>query len=310
MNVGALLVPDLPGGCSFSVRQLVGLAARAEALGLSRLGVSDHLLHRVAPHDPVAVLGAVAGATSRIRLACAVLQLPLRHPLQVAQSFATLDHLSGGRVELGVGIGGEDPDEHRAVGQDPHRRGRRADEALGLLPALWSGSPVSFHGEHFTLDGVTMTLRPVQRPHPPLVVGGRSAPALERAARHAQRWDGIFLDPAQYARRAAELDERAAAHGRQVGKGVVVWTCVGSSPAGTRGLLAEVLPAFYGVPWERLGRHAVWGTPEQCAERLAALGEAGADDVLVIPVGAPEAQLEALAEVAGLLTPVVLEGAR
>lgn len=307
MSVGALLVPELPGDWAFGVGELVQLAVRAEDLGLARVGVSDHLLHRVAPHDPVAVLGAVAAATGRVRLESAVLQLPLRHPVQVAQSFATLDHLSAGRVELGVGVGGEDPAEYRAVGQDPHQRGRRADEALAVLPSLWSGSPVSFRGRHFTLDGVSLALRPVQRPHPPLVVGGRGPAALERAARYAQRWDGIFLDAAQYARRAAELDERAAAHGRTVDKGVVAWACVTSRPAWARALLADVLPAFYGVAWERLARHVVWGTAAQCAEGLAALQAAGADDVLLVPVGEPRAQLEGLAEIAGLLEPAVLE---
>ncbi|MGH9081868.1 MAG: LLM class flavin-dependent oxidoreductase [Acidimicrobiales bacterium] len=307
MSVGALLVPGLPGGPSFGAGDLVRLGVRAEALGLDRVGVSDHLLHRAGAHDPVAVLGALAAATERVRIESAVLQLPLRHPVQVAQSFTTLDHLSGGRVELGVGIGGEDPDEHRAVGLDPRRRAQRADEALSLLPALWSGEPVTFSGRQFALDAVTLAPRPVQRPHPPIVVGGRASAALDRAARLAQRWDGIFLDPTQYARRAAELDERAGWLGRTVGKGLVAWICTGASVTASAAMLADVLPSFYGVGWERLARFALWGPPARCAGRLAELREAGATDFLLIPVGEPDRQLEALAETAEQLGPAMVD---
>lgn len=309
MSVGALLVPELPGGRPFGVRELVELGVRAETLGLPRVGVSDHLLHRVGVHDPVAVLGALAVATERVRLECAVLQLPLRHPVQVAQSFATLDHLSRGRVELGVGVGGEDPSEYRAVGLDARARGGRADEALEVLAALWSGEPATFAGRHFALDGVALSVLPVQRPGPPVVVGGRGPAALRRAARFADRWDGIFLDPTGYARRVAELDERAGEEGRTVGKGLVAWCCAGPS-AVSRPSLAHVLPTFYGVGWERLSRYAVAGTAEQCADQLAGLRDAGAADLLLIPVGDPHQQLEAIAEIGTLLEPVALEAAK
>lgn len=308
MSVGALLVPELPGGRPFGVRELVDLARRAEALGVPRIGVSDHLLHRVGAHDPVAVLGALATATARVRLESAVVQLPLRHPVQVAQSFATLDHLSRGRVELGVGVGGEDPAELRAVGLDPHRRGSRADEALAVLCALWAGGPVTFAGRHFTLEAVALSVRPVQRPRPPIVVGGRGSAALARAARFGDRWDGIFLDAPGYARRVAELDERAGERGRTVGRGLVAWCCAGPS-AEARATLAEVLPAFYGVGWERLARYAVAGTPAECADQLAGLREAGAADILLIPVGEPHRQLEAVAEIGPMLEDVALETA-
>jgi len=291
-RLGVLFAPDPVSG--FDLPGLAARAARAEALGLHRVAVSDHLVYHVPTFDPIVCLSVMAAATTTVRLASQVLVLPLRHPVQVAQSFASLDVLSAGRIELGVGVGGEWPHEYAAVGIDPHTRGQRADEGLSVIKALWDGEPVSFSGRHFHLDGVRLGLRPVQPGHPPIVVGGRSEAALARAARCGDRWDGIFFDPVTYRRRAARLRQLADEAGRPVGTGLVVWGCIGSSRPEARNRIASTLERFYHLPFERFARSALWGTLEDCRARLEELAEAGASDVSVIPVGDLDEELEAL----------------
>ncbi|MGH9065217.1 MAG: LLM class flavin-dependent oxidoreductase [Acidimicrobiales bacterium] len=291
-----LFVPDPESG--FDLAGLARRAARAETLGLHRVAVSDHLVYHVPTFDPVVCLAVMATATERVRLASEVLVLPLRHPVQVAQSFASLDVLSGGRIELGVGVGGEWPREYAAVGLDPHTRGRRADESLEVVRALWDGGPVTYEGHHFSLDEVQLGLRPVQHGHPPIVVGGRSEAALLRATRLGDRWDGIFYDPAAYAKRAVRVRELAGAAGRDVGTGLVIWGCVGSREE-ARARMQATLERFYQLPFERFARSVLWGDLDDCRERLDELAAAGASDITVIPVGDPDEQLEALGELYG-----------
>jgi probable F420-dependent oxidoreductase len=303
VRVGVSLVPDPLDPLGMDLTCLPGLARRAEALGFDRVAVSDHLLFHVPTPEPLVCLAAMAEATTRVRLATAVLLLPLRHPLQVAQAVASVDQLSAGRVELGVGVGGEWPADYHALGVDPRRRGRRADEALAILRALWAGGPVDAPGPEFPLAGVLLPLLPKQRPGPPIVVGGRSEAALRRAARFGERWDGIFLSPPQFAARRARLEELASAEGRVVSSGLVAWAAVGE-PAAARQALAARLQAFYRLPFERFERSSLFGPPEALAEQLAAFVEAGATDLtLIVPASDPR-HLEALAPVVEALDPV------
>jgi len=300
-RLGALIVPEPSGGRPFELRRLASLAARAEDAGLARVAVEDHLIHHTPTFDPVACLGALAHATRAVRLATSMLLLPLRHPLQVAQSFSTLDHLSGGRIELGVGVGGEWPSDYEALGLDVHQRGQRANESLEVICRLWAGGPVSFSGRHFRLDAVELSARPLQRPRPPIVVGGRAEAALERAARFGDRWDGIFLDTAQFTRRRQRLAELADEHQRPgVGSGLVAWVSI-QEPARARGELERTVSGFYGLAWERLERFCFAGSADEVAARLAEYVDLGATDLTLIPAGDPDAQLAGLADVADAL---------
>ncbi|PYC70181.1 F420-dependent oxidoreductase [Streptomyces tateyamensis] len=156
-------------------------ALRAEQLGLHYLTADDHVLRTDgAGLDPLTLLAAVAGATSRIRLASSVLVLPYRHPLLLANQAATLDVLSGGRFTLGVGTGG-DPGEFAALGLDVHERGRRTDQCLAALR------------EHWAADGAS-AVRPRTEGGPPVWVGGRSDAALRRTLRFGAGWHGSGVD--------------------------------------------------------------------------------------------------------------------
>jgi alkanesulfonate monooxygenase SsuD/methylene tetrahydromethanopterin reductase-like flavin-dependent oxidoreductase (luciferase family) len=171
------------------------LSREAEDAGWDGVFVWDHLAYAAPVEniaDPWITLAAIACATSRVRIGPMVTPLPRRRPVQVAREVTTLDHLSGGRVVLGVGIGDNGADELSGTGDelDPKVRGRMLDEALTVLAAAWTGEPTSYRGEHYVLDGLTVRPVPVQRPHPPVWVAlrhGNPAP-LRRAARH----EGVF----------------------------------------------------------------------------------------------------------------------
>lgn len=176
-------------------RLVVRLATEAEEAGWDGIFLWDHLTYREpvqALADPWVALAAVAAGTSRLRLGPMVTPLPRRRPAVVARQTATLDLLSGGRLVLGVGIGGDRSREFSATGEqvDDRLRAAMLDEALQVVRAAWSGEPVQHSGEHYVVDGVRFLPRPVQRPGPPIWVAaryGNRAP-LRRAA----RFDGVF----------------------------------------------------------------------------------------------------------------------
>jgi len=175
-------------------RLLVDLAVAAEEAGWDGFFLWDHLLWddpqgHVA--DPTVVISAVAARTERIRIAIMVNSLARRRPAKVARETATLDVLTAGRLIVGAGLGTL-TSEFTAFGEsaDPRVRAARLDESLHLLDALWTGQPVTFHGEYLTAAGVTMLPRPVQRPRIPIWCGGRWP--NKRPFRRAARWDGVM----------------------------------------------------------------------------------------------------------------------
>lgn len=175
-------------------RVAVRLARAAEAAGWEAFFVWDHLgfVRGVPSADPWVVLSAVAATTARLKLGLAVTPLARRRPQVVANALATLDLLSGGRVIFGAGLGGS-AEEFTTFG-DPGGAKQRAamlDEGLTVLDGLLSGEKVAHRGSHYTVEGVSLSPRPLQSPRIPIWIGGERAPALRRAA----RWDG-WLAPA------------------------------------------------------------------------------------------------------------------
>lgn len=176
-------------------RTVARLAAEAEEHGWDGLFVWDHIAYRapvVAVADPWVTLAAVACATERLRIGPMVTPLPRRRPVVVARQSVTLDRLSGGRLVLGVGIGGDGSRELSATGEQTEDRVRGAmlDEALDVLRSAWTGEAVHHRGEHYVVDDLALLPTPVQRPGPPVWVAARygSRRPLQRAARH----DGLF----------------------------------------------------------------------------------------------------------------------
>ena len=172
------------------------VARRAEALGYASLWAFQRVLSPVGGElgpahqsvlDPVVALAHVAGHTDRIRLGTATICAPFTAPALLAKTLTSLDVISGGRLDVGLGMGWL-PEEYIAAGVPYERRGARMEEYLRCLEALWTQDPVEFAGEFYAVPRSRVAPRPVQRPHPPLLLGGTAAPALRRAGRLAQGW--------------------------------------------------------------------------------------------------------------------------
>jgi probable F420-dependent oxidoreductase len=171
----------------------------------------------VPPSTPVfdvfAALCFLAGKTETIRLGTNVYLLGLRHPFVAARAIQTLDLMSGGRAEVGIGAGWLRA-EWTAAGFDPCTRGRRLDESLAICKRLWSEEVIEHHGEFYAFDPVMFEPKPIQKPWPKIHVGGESAAALGRAAAHADGWFGLAHTPASAGERVAELRRLLADAGR------------------------------------------------------------------------------------------------
>jgi probable F420-dependent oxidoreductase len=165
--------------------ELTSLARKAEAVGCSAFVLPDHLIGQYAPLQALAV---VAAATERLRVGTFVLNTGLRHPAVLAQDLATLDVLSGGRLEIGLGAGWNKP-EYDAIGipfEPAGVRIGRLTEAITILKGCFAGGPFSFSGEHYTITGHDGVPAPAQRPHPPMFLGGGGKRLLTLAGREAQ----------------------------------------------------------------------------------------------------------------------------
>ena len=214
---------SIPGNQGFGdVHALVDLAAQAEARGFDSVWASEHLFHSSyiaerldnRPYwEPLTILTAVAAATSRVRLGTSVLVLPWHDPARLGKTVATLDHLSDGRVDLGVGVA-ITQDEFENLGVDFKTRGRRTDEILQALKALWTQEVPEFAGEFYRYAGLKFSPKPKQTPHPPILIGGGSTAALRRTARFGDGWHALRKTPAQVREALAELARLATAEGR------------------------------------------------------------------------------------------------
>lgn len=212
---------------------LAALGRGAEERGVARIWVGEHvvLFDQYAssyPYaadgripvpaetgllEPLTTLSFLAAHTESVRLGTAMVLLPQRNPVYTAKEAATVDWLSNGRLDLGVGVGWL-KEEFDACNVPFERRGARTDEYLDVLHALWCEHPSEFHGDFYDLPACSMFPKPVQRPHPPIHVGGESDAALRRAARHGQGWHTFNRPPEGLAEPLRRLDDLLAEAGR------------------------------------------------------------------------------------------------
>ncbi len=183
--------------------EVVRLGVRAEALGFDSVWVNHHVLNvgyvrdRLGErpyHDALVILTWLATQTSSVTLGTSVLVMPYLHPMVLAKELATLDCLSGGRLVIGVGVGSL-PEENAALGVPFDSRGAYCNEFLEVLRLLWTEERASFAGEFFAFDDLISSPKPLQKPHPPIVVGGNRPPALRRAARLGDGWHPMNVSP-------------------------------------------------------------------------------------------------------------------
>ncbi len=281
-----------------AVRQV---AERADALGFRDLWVTENTLDHVFCFDPVVVLTYAAAVTTSIRLGVAVVVLPVHNPIHVAHQIATLDYVSRGRTILGVGLG---RDHHYTQFQVPtERRVRRFREGVELIKALWTEPRVGYRGSFFQLEGGTMAPKPVQKPHPPIWLGGGHPDALRRAATIADGWMGSGgSSTAHFARCVPMLRADLEKAGRDPATYPIskrVFLSVHERSDVPRAELHRWFSTVYHNP-DGTDASGVHGTPEQVRERLEELVAMGANHLLLNPVCRHAEQLEALAALVGL----------
>jgi len=238
-------------------RFAVALARLAEDCGFESLWTVEHVVMtveyestypydpsgrtpftpQVAQPDPLIWLSYVAAATARIGLATGVMILPQRNPLILAKEAATLDRLSGGRLELGIGVGWV-REEAEALGSSFDDREARADESIEVMRTLWSERVASFHGEHFDFDGVVSEPRPVQPGGVPIVIGGHSKSAARRAGRYGNGFYPLGVTPERLATLLAVVSETALVHGRD--PAAIELTLLGGADLESADALAEM----------------------------------------------------------------------
>jgi alkanesulfonate monooxygenase SsuD/methylene tetrahydromethanopterin reductase-like flavin-dependent oxidoreductase (luciferase family) len=256
-----------------------------EAGNVSALWTVDQLSGSFPTAEPLALLAYLAGLTTRVRLGVAVLVGPSRGPLAAAKALATIDRLSGGRLDVGLGLGA--PRHYPAYGLDPDRHGAGTflDELLRLLPLLWSGRSVDDAGEVWPLDGVRLTPGPVQRPHPPLWIGGAGPRARRRALTAASGWIGAGRHTAvEFSAELARLHDDLAATGRPVDDLRIAKRAYvhlgGTDAAADRHTVEAFFERFYGRP-ELGAAVTITGTADDCAAGLADLAARGAGHLIV-----------------------------
>lgn len=292
----AISIPQYAEGGRFYPDRFRSHVQRAEELDFESGWTQEQILGSAGSLSPLETLTFAAAHTERLRLGCVVFVLPLHNPLHLAKAIASLDCLSQGRVEVGVVAGGKGR-PFAAFGVDPDRPVARFNEALALMKACWTQEEIDFDGNHWKLEHASMEPKPVQKPHPPVWLGGNHPDALKRAVRVG---DGFFgagsQTTAAFTEQVQAIERELSEQGRdpasfQIAKRVYVH--VDDDQAVARELIAAALARHYGGPG--LEGVAVAGPPEMCVEGLRKVIDAGAELILLNSLVDDAQQMERLA---------------
>jgi probable F420-dependent oxidoreductase len=319
MRTGLRLPSFALGERTASLAEMGTYLRRAEDLGFETAMLIDHLLvarpaYSVAWLEPVALLSALAGVTRTIRLGTMVLVLPFRDPVAFAKEWATLDVLSGGRSVLGVGVGWNEK-EFAALRIPFRERGRRMNEMLEAITALWAGDNVTYEGQFYRFTDLTLEPKPAQKPHPPIWIGGGTQPSariygqdvpsiepvLRRIAKYATTWvphssataEMVASDWAAIQGYMAELGRRPEELSKVYSNFVHI-LAPGERPESA----AAKFSVYSGMDLDYWQEFYLLGEAEAVAERIRAKVEAlgGVDHLVLNPLDWDPANLEVLAE--------------
>jgi probable F420-dependent oxidoreductase len=294
----AICIPQFVADGEFDPDALRRYLARAEELGFHSAWAQEQVLGTMPNLGPVEVMTYAAACTERLRLGCAVFVSPLHSPAHLAKSLSTLDQLSRGRIEVGIGTGGRGR-MFGAFGITADRLTARFTEGLHVMRALWTESRVNFAGRFWRLEGAAMEPKPFQKPGPPIWFGGSHPNALRRAVRLADGFFGAgstttaaFADQVRVVRDALAEQRRDPA-GFRIAKRV--YLAVDDDAERARRRVSDALDGLYGY-FGRTGLVdvAVAGTPDDCVRGLREVAEAGAEMILLNPLFDETEQMERL----------------
>ena len=284
----AISIPQFYADGEFDPGAFRGYFARAEELGYHSAWAQETVLGPSSQLGPVEAMTYAAACTQRLRLGCAVFVSTLYSPAHLAKSLSTLDQLSRGRIEIGVGTGGPWR-QFAAFGVDPDRYVARFTEGIALMKALWTEPRVTFDGEFWQLRDAGMDPKPFQKPYPPLWFGGSGPAALRRAVRLGDGFFGAGSTPtAKFAGQVQTVRQALAAAGRPAGEfGLAkrVYVAIDDDDAGrARSRLNDRLAWLYGQLSPDVAVAAVAGTTADCVAELRKVAKAGAELILFTPM--------------------------
>ncbi len=281
-------------GCNLTLENywdVAEFAKRAEALGFDRITTGEHLMDGNPPRPTVLglpAMAAAAGATRSLRIMTGIVIVPLYHPVMLAKLAATVDVVSGGRLDFGIGISGQRGTkvEFDAVGISMRTRGRRTNEMLEVMKRLWTEEHVSHDGDFFKFEDVTLLPQPVQKPHPPIWVSGRSDAAMRRAALQGDGWYPYLFTVRRLRRSNEAIREIAAEAGRDLTGfhwGLNQPTSIMEDPEQALALAVENVGQRYVTPErsaEDIARAlCISGTPEDCVQAIQERIDAGVREI-------------------------------
>jgi len=310
--LGGVRGPEAP-----SFEMLTEFSQRIEELKFESAWVIDHLLvgepiYRCTWYEPLTVLASMAAVTKRINLGTSILVLPLRNPAILAKQIATMDHLSKGRVILGVGNGWWDK-EFEACGIPKNQRGPRVSETIQILRKLWTGKPVSHEGKFFKFKDIAMEPRPYQQPYPPIWIAGGSAagkadgvysvkaePILDRIARLADGWIARAVTTAdKIAEDYNRIKQYAKQHGRDPDKLVFAhlnFVHITDDGDDRMDAARQAFSRISNLPFEDIKKEYIVGPKKVVTQRLDELVRLGVQHMIIWPTGPDPKTLEFLAD--------------
>ena len=279
----AISIPQFYADGEFDPVEFRNYFAGVEQLGFESAWAQENVLSASPQLSSLEVMTYAAACTQRMRLGCAVFVSALHLPVHLAKSLASLDQLSGGRIEVGVGTGGK----HRpfaAFGMSPERYVARFTEGIELMKALWTQPRITFSGEFFQLTDAAMEPKPVQKPYPPLWFGANAEPALRRAVRLGDGFFGAGSAPtARFAEQVQVVRATLAEFGREAADFPIakrVYIAVDDNAARARARINTAMEQLYGRRVPDIEAAAIAGSPADCAAEVAKVATAGAELIL------------------------------
>jgi probable F420-dependent oxidoreductase len=294
----AIAIPQFYGDGEFEPERFRAYMGRAEELGFSSAWTQESVLGSGAQLAPLEAMTYAAACTSRLRLGCTVFVTPLHSPVHLAKALSTLDQISCGRLEVGIGTGGK-ARPFAAFGLTPDRYVARFTEGLALMKALWTQPLVTFDGEFWQLTDAAMEPKPAQKPHPPVWFGATTEPALRRAVRLGDGFFGAGSSPtASFARQVKIVREALAESGRDPASFPIakrIYIGVDDDAGRARDRVNDAMARIYGHRVPSIEAAAVAGTPADCIREASAVASAGAELILFTTVFDQPEQMERLA---------------